>query len=380
MKHEAIQQKGQQAGQSKRERGSILATSAIGMLAILLAVGLGVDISRFYTAKTELQNAADAAALAAVSALDTSPLGITKAADRAVAAMNNYDFNKTNITFPRTNVLFAVNLDGPYMSEASATAPAEQAAKIRFVQVTTSDEPVGVSFSSIVLGNTKNLSATATAGLSVSLNMFCNFLPVSVIDYGTPLAPGNTYTFRAGSGNMLSPGNYQILAVAGEGGQDVRVGLAAGVDKCAAPGAVYEVDTKTGVTAGAVRQGLNTRFDDYQTSQVTPDLMPPDTNIHENITYDQYKSGTPSTAPKNKGVDKRRVVVIPIVKQDQFDQGRNTVKFDRFGTFFLQNKVGSGNGGDLVAEYIDDIVIGQGGFDPTGGAVNGLMAVPVLYK
>jgi len=47
----------------KGERGSILATSAIGMLSILLAVGLGVDISRFYLAKTELQNAADAAAL-----------------------------------------------------------------------------------------------------------------------------------------------------------------------------------------------------------------------------------------------------------------------------------------------------------------------------
>jgi hypothetical protein len=72
--------------------------------------------------------------------------------------------------------------------------------------------------------------------------------------------------------------------------------------------------------------------------------------------------------------------VIPIVKQDQYDQGRNTVTFDRFGTFFLQTKVGSGNGGDLVAEYIDDIVLGQGGFNPNGAPVNGLMAVPVLYK
>src|ERR1043166_627292 len=153
----------------KRERGSILATSAIGMLSILLAVGLGVDISRFYLAKTELQNAADAAALAAVSALNTSPQGITKAADRAVAAMNNYDFNKTSVSFPRANVLFAVNLDGQYMREPSAQP---QAAKIRFVQVTTQDSPVGVSFAASVLGNSKNLSATATAGLSVPLNMF----------------------------------------------------------------------------------------------------------------------------------------------------------------------------------------------------------------
>ena len=54
----------------KGERGSIMALSAIAMLSILLAAGLGVDISRFYLAKNELQNAADAAALAAASALN----------------------------------------------------------------------------------------------------------------------------------------------------------------------------------------------------------------------------------------------------------------------------------------------------------------------
>ena len=365
-----------QAETRKRERGSILATSAIGMLSILLAVGLGVDISRFYLTKTELQNAADASALAAVSALNTSATGITKAADRAVASMNNYDFNKTSVTFPRSNVLFAVNLDGPYMSEAAAAAAPTN---IRFVKVTTPDSPVGVSFAAPVLGGSKTLSATATAGVSVGLNVLCNFLPVSVIDYGVAISPGNTYTFRAGSGSMVSPGNYQILAVAGSGGKDVRVGLAAGVDACAAPGAVYEVDTKTGVTAGAVRQGINTRFDEYVTSQVNPADMPPDTNIKENINYDQYKAGSPTQAPKNKGVDGRRVVIIPIVKQDQYDQGRNTVKFDRFGVFFLQTKVGSGSGGDLVAEYIDDIVIGQGYYDAGAGGT-ALLTTPVLYK
>ncbi|HEX6044740.1 MAG TPA: pilus assembly protein TadG-related protein [Pyrinomonadaceae bacterium] len=371
-----------QAGTRKGERGSVLATSAIGMLSLLLAVGLGVDISRFYLAKTELQNAADAAALAAVSALDTSPTGIHKAVDRAVASMNNYDFNSTGVTFPRANVLFAVNLEGSYVNEAAASAPG-LAHNIRFVRVTTPESAIPVSFAVSVLGSSKNLTASATAGLSVPLNLFCNFLPVSVIDYGTPITAGNTYTFRASSGTSVSPGNYQILAVAGEGGKDVRVGIAAGVDKCAAPGEVYQVDTKPGVTAGAVRQGLNTRFDEYQTSQVNPDQMPPDTNIKENINHDKYINPTsPSDiqGPKHKGVDGRRVVVIPIVKQGEYDQGRNTVKFDRFGTFFLQTKVGSGNGGDLVAEYIDDIVLGQGGFDPNGAPVNGLMAVPVLYK
>lgn len=362
----------------KSERGSILAISAIGMLAVLLAVGLGVDISRFYLAKTELQNAADAAALAAVSGLNSSPTGITEATNRAVQVMNNYDFNQQAVSFPRANVLFAKNLDGPYISEASAQANPKD---IRFVQVTTPPAPIAVSFAVSVLGSSKSLSATATAGYSVPLNVFCNWLPVSVIDYDVPMAPGQTYTIRASSGSMVSPGNYQILAVAGAGGKDVRVGLASGVDMCAEAGATYAVDTKTGVTAGAVRQGLNTRFDEYQTSQVNPDDMPPDSNIKENIDYTQYRAGSPTQSPSHTPVAGRRVVIIPIVKLAEYDQGKNVVKFNRFGQFFLQTKVGSGSGGDLQAEYISDIVVaGKGGYDPNGGPANNLMATPVLYK
>ncbi len=348
------------------------------MLAVLLAVGLGVDISRFYLAKTELQNAADAAALAAVSGLNSSATGITEATNRAVQVMNKYDFNQQAVSFPRANVLFAKNLDGPYISEASAQAAPKD---IRFVQVTTPPAPIAVSFAVSVLGSSKNLSATATAGYSVPLNVFCNWLPVSVIDYDVPMAPGQTYTIRAGSGSMISPGNYQILAVAGSGGKDVRVGLASGVDMCAEAGATYAVDTKTGVTAGAVRQGVNTRFDEYQTSQVNPTDMPPDANIKENIDYTQYRAGSPSQSPSHTPVPGRRVVIIPIVKLAEYDQGRNVVKFNRFGQFFLQTKVGSGNGGDIQAEYISDIVVaGKGGYDPNGGPANNLMATPVLYK
>jgi hypothetical protein len=69
------------------------------------------------------------------------------------------------------------------------------------------------------------------------------------------------------------------------------------------------------------------------------------------------------------------------VKLSEYDQGRNTVKFNRFGLFFLQTKVGGGNGGELVAEYIrDTVVVGKGKYDATAGPVNELLATPVLYK
>jgi Flp pilus assembly protein TadG len=371
MKHRSVEQ----AGSRKNERGSILATSAIGMLAIVLAVGLGVDISRFYLVKTELQNGADAAALAAVSALNGGTTGIDAAVNEAtVKTVNKYNFNKAGINI--TTVEFSTSLDGAYIPAVAAKA---QAPNIRFVRVTTAPSPVSVSFAAMVLGKSKNLRATATAGYSVSLSDICDFLPVTVIDYGTPIAPGSTYTFRAQAGGMVSPGNYQILALAGAGGNDARVGLGAGVDACAGPGAVYNVDTKTGVTAGAVRQGINTRFDEYTSNNVNPIDMPPDTNIQENITYAQYKNGSPSKAPSHTGFRNRRVVYIPIVKASEFDQGKNTVKFDRLGQFFLQTKVGSGNGGDLVAEYISDITVGIGKYTP-GGGTNPLVTTPVLYR
>jgi Flp pilus assembly protein TadG len=362
----------------KGERGSVLAIAALGMLTLFLALGLGIDVSRMYLTKTELQNAADAASLAGVSALDGSSNGITKATDRAVQAMNNYDFNKTNVAIPRSNVVFAVNLDGPYMSESSASS---SATNIRFVRVTTPDLPSGVTFAGSILGDKRDLSAVATAGFSVPINVFCNFIPLSVIDYDVPMMPGNVYTIRGGPSNSPSPGNYQILAVAGPGGSSVEFGLGGGVDACAEAGATYDVDTKPGITAGKVRTGINSRFDDYQGSQLDPSQYPPDTNVKENITYDQYRDGTSVQSPTHTGVPGRRIVIIPIVKLSEYDQGRNTVKFNRFGVFFLRTKVDNGNGGDLVAEYIDDIVIfGTGGYNPNGGPANNLMAIPVLYK
>src|ERR1041385_8337777 len=184
----------------KGERGSILAMAALGMLSVLLAVGLGVDISHFYLAKAGLQNAADGSALpGAPSAINSNPRGIVEGTTRAVKAMNSYEFNNTSVTFQRSDVQWAVNLDGPYMSEADAATVA-QAPSIRFVKVNTPQSPVGVAFASMVLGSSKNLSATATAGLSVPLNVVCNFIPLSVLidDDTTKLIPGTVYTIRAG--------------------------------------------------------------------------------------------------------------------------------------------------------------------------------------
>jgi Flp pilus assembly protein TadG len=369
-----------------KERGTVLTVSAFGMLAFLLAVGLCVDISHLYVVKAELQNAADAAALAGASALNSSPAGITAAADRASEAMNNYEFNNTETEITPDDVKFSVNFDGPYVDAASA---AGQAAQIRFVKVQVPSKAVGVVFSAQAIGSNKvNVSQQAIAGMSVPPNVLCEWIPLSVIDddVADPFVPGKVYIIRGGPHGSVSPGNYQILAIAGRGGADAREGLAKGVNECAAPGAIYDKDTKPGVSAGPVRQGLNTRFDEYASGMDWTEY-PPDTNIKEGITFSQYlaaqkgSSDWQDPAPGHVGVPMRRVVIIPLLKLSEYDPGRDDVKFYKFAAFFLQTKVSGGSGGDVVAEYIGQrIVFGMGGYLPGAGPVVPELANPVLYK
>ena len=371
-----------QGKDKKGERGSILAMSAIGMMSLLLAVGLGVDITHLYLAKNELQNAADASALAGASGLNFDDSGITTATNRAVQAMNSYEFNNRGVVFTAANVRFAANLSdfdsGSGMDQAAA---AGAASTIRFVKVITPVSPVPMSFVGFLLGSNRNLTAQAVAGVSAPLNVFTGYLPLFLIDDNSlsTFTPGNLYTIRSGPQNSVSPGNYQILAIDGSGGADDRIDLASAVQNPVGPGGY--VDTKPGVTAGAIRQGVNTRFDDYA-SGMDPTYFPPDTNIKEGITYQQYLDGSPSQSPSHEGTAGRRVVLLPIMKISEVDSGRTSVQIDHFGAFFLRSKVSGGNGGDIEAEYIGtSVIVGSGFYDPGARGNPGPPIVkPVLYR
>jgi hypothetical protein len=403
-----------QNGKWSSERGSILAISTISMVALLLAVGLSLDIGHFYTVAAELQAAADAASLSGASALNSGPSGITLAVDRAVNAMNKYEFNKTTVTINRSDVLFAANLatfdGGGGMNEATASDPAN-APNIRFVQVTIPPKAVDVYFAMSVLGNTVDITKRAVAGQSVSLNHFCNIAPLSVVqddsaqnpvplnvNAGCPnqtqYTPGCTYIVRLSGGNHVEPGNYLILDLGinvGCGGAcEVRKLLARGSENCYSLDDTF--DTKTGVNAGPVAQGLNTRFDLYQGGDVNPAQHPPDKNVRgrdpaQEITYTQYVSGDPAyfqAPPDNPtlGVGDRRVIIIPIMNLSQFGNGKTkNLQATAFGAFFM-TKVADGNNGDIRLEYIGQrTVFGNGGYDPTIAAgPNPSLTVAVLYR
>ena len=176
----------------KNERGSVLAYTVLSALFLFFAVGLGVDLGHLYLVKVELQNTADAAALAGASALKIpTPDRISIAVDRAVTVMNlnKYNFNNKNYgdvmttDEQRTLVTFAVNLsefddNGIGRTEAEATAAPND---IRFVRVATPDVPVNIFFSIPILGLSRDIDAKAVSGLSVPGNTNFCILPMSAI-------------------------------------------------------------------------------------------------------------------------------------------------------------------------------------------------------
>lgn len=406
--------------QSPRQRGITAAIAAFSLASLLGAASLAVDISHLYLAGAELQNAADAAALAGAASLDGTAGGIKAAVDYAVTSMNKYEFGLASVSIDRNNVTFTANLNDFGTNKEYSEATAQQSDKVkrmRFIQVKIKPHQVPIAFASMFLNTQSiNLTRTAVAGFSVngvgednqpeniSINTICNWVPLCVVQdsNGEPLGlqgacsdtqnftPGCTYVIKAGSnGNgsgWVSPGNFQCLAPFGDrGGNDLRDNLAMGVNLCIHPGDI--IGTEPGNKSGPVRQGLNARFGEYQGNLSYWDA-PPDTNIKEGITYAQYRSGL-SAYKESSGypnaVPLRRVIIIPIIEQDEFDHGRDdTIKIHDLAPFFLVNKVPNGQG-DIVAEYIGTgFPVGQAYRDPnvnySGEGRVRVLTAPVLYR
>lgn len=343
------------------------------MLAMLLATGLAVDISHFYTAKAELQNAADAAALAGASQLNSTSGGIKLAVVEATKPMNKYDI-KSNVAVSAANISFAKNLNGPYMSQSAAVADPTQ---IRFVKVNIPPHPVGVSFSAMALGSSRNISASATAGLSVGLTMNKFYTAYTFIEStAAPLVKGTTLTLSPKAGTDKTPTSYRVLA-----GPDGDLILTGPVHEYGYIGSSYTVaNLSQSEMCRYAKIGMNTRFGDYSAhNQSNAVDQPPDTITQENITYQQYRDMQGNQVKQNAGgMLNRRIITSPIANNSTYNTTNRTVTSNRLAGFFIKKKVGTDC--NLVVEYIGaPIAVPDGTFTPGSPQMTEL-SIPVLYK
>jgi Flp pilus assembly protein TadG len=291
---------------SQRQRGAVMILFAVSLTVLLGFMALVIDLGRTYVVRTELQNAADAAALAGAKDLNQTSAGVTSAVTTAIAmaGKNNYKFSSP-VVITIANLSVGSCPDDSCMVLASTVTSDALAAGKTFLKV---DIP-SVTLTAFV-AQLIGVASTSTFGRAVAGYFVVDITPIGVcaIDASTPggrrVAAGisdelTEYGFRRGVAyNLMQLGDlagtstpYLLNPVdvysaggpcsnsnssAATAAPYICTGTATVVVKV--PGFTYG---STGFQAGPVERALNSRFDDYTGNTCDSASAPPDVNVKE---------------------------------------------------------------------------------------------------
>ena len=333
----------------KHERGIAVLFVALFLLVALWFVSMAIDVGKVMAARTELQAAADAAALAGASAIDpvtgeiNQPLAKVRAA--AAAASNKaYQAVETPIVIdPEVDVEF----------------PTPDRVKVTVKRTEDTGNPVVLHFAQTFGLPDIGVQADATAEAQ-ELNSICEGL--------APFAPTNppgdvgyfddcdsTYALKVGAGNS-SQGNFQLLDYPdcneddfdGSGGAAIRYYTENGYQCCIGIGTEF-VLTEPGNKVGPLQQGIQARWnaDTDQTSHC----------------YQDYTGNG------------NRVFITPII--ETFDvNGKKVVRIVNFAAFFLQYRPnGSMVQQGVRGQFIQYVAPGSASGPPVDTGIYGLHLV-----
>ena len=263
----------------KDRGGAVTATVALSLFALIAVGGVAFDYARMASLDTELQNAADQAALAGVSQLDGLTNACSRASQAARALITNRtlmanDGGATTITIATESACDAIGSIRFYQNAAKSVA-ATTDTNAKFMEVSVAPRTAFYALTPIVAAFSSGaLNATAFAGLGSAI---CKTPPVMICN---PQETGGNTGFNVnaligvgiklvsvGNGNgTWAPGNFGYLDT--HGGSNGAPGLRESLGWNAAPGdcaAATGVDTKPGASV-SVTDALNTRFDIYDSN------------------------------------------------------------------------------------------------------------------
>jgi hypothetical protein len=374
----------------------------VALLAILAVAGLALDSSHALANKTRLQNAVDAAALAAAKVLSlASDTAQATAAANSLLGQNadgpgNHEFNDAydageiavTVQYSETlNPFVPGSLNGPY------------------VRVIAQNFNIQTTLSKVLGVDQIPVAASAVAGPSPTIHYACNIAPLLVCaDDPDPEAdffgfePDELRVLKPqpGQHDDVGPGNYKLLRLdCGSGGACVRENMAGSYDQCLSDD--QTVETEPGVTAGPTSQGFNTRFGEYAGGDVSPDVYPPDAVLttpseyleaddstppkvfqgdvnnpddevvfgddidyqyseyieDTNYIYDQYGDTPPGGAAYG-----RRIMAMPVANCSGDDSGQSTLPVEGFACFFMLQPILGGPEKEIFGQFVPDCVSG----------------------
>jgi Flp pilus assembly protein TadG len=251
---------------AKDNDGNVAIFLTLTLPVIIGMIGLVLDGGALYNLNSDMQDLADAAAIAGAAELDGASDAITRATDRAENLLNN-DPRWSNVTRSGLQILtptFWSKLD-PFNGDTPASGPGNA----KYIEVTTVNRERAVSFLAAV-GATTNAQTSASA-VAGSTTVACNVQPLMLCNpYEANDPPedfhataGELFHFKQkGSTGGFSPGDFGLLdppgVTSGVGAKTIRDLLAQ-----QSPNFCYvnEVSPRPGQIAGDVADGINVRFD-----------------------------------------------------------------------------------------------------------------------
>jgi len=270
----------------RNESGATAALYALALPALVAVVGLGFDYAHLTALDTELQNAADQAALAGVTQLDRQSGAITRATSAAQGGLvENFTMmandgkgsgiDVVTVSFYSTQAAAESCGNTGKINPAAANADTSAA----FICVTVETRTANYALTPIAGALRGSTSAKAAAGVGSALCrtpplMLCNPQePTSgsaSADFNANALAGVGLLVKGGGGNSWAPGNFGFLDTfpgSGGGANDLRKAFAWDTTpgNCIAQTGNTTVDTEPG-NMTTVADAINMRFDVANTS------------------------------------------------------------------------------------------------------------------
>jgi Flp pilus assembly protein TadG len=269
-----------------RESGAVAIVVALSMAVLIGFFGLAFDLGKLYVAKSELQNSADACALAAARELtggNTNQLALAEAAGIATGMRHDVLFQSEPVSLTTDDsVTFSETFDGAYQPKTainSTEALLMQYARCKVSRVSITNWFIQILnlMPGITIGS-QAVAATAVATRTPSQITSCA-IPVGVCSSSvTPPPPAGTWLQSVigpgksgGTGNLT--GNFMWVDYTPPGGGASELGAnLTGPGVCNLPAIGSQVG-EAGVIS-SLAADWNSRFGIYQGSVKQGDSIP----------------------------------------------------------------------------------------------------------
>ncbi|SEF39102.1 Putative Flp pilus-assembly TadE/G-like [Nitrosomonas ureae] len=244
----------------EKERGVVAIMVALSMAVLIGFVGLALDLGKLFVTKSELQNSADACALAAARELtgaSTNQLTLAEAAGITAGISNNVQFQNDPVTVNADDVTFSETLNGTYLTKDAVA----NVLTMRFARCTVQRTGIANWFVQVLGIGDQQVSATAVASL-VPGQTTCA-VPAGVCQADIAAAvPGTWIQGVLGPSGDLTGGFKWIDYSPPGGGASELSDLLTGTGSCNLP-AVGSIVGQGGVISSLSR-AWNSRFGIYR--------------------------------------------------------------------------------------------------------------------